>query len=54
MLAMPVMNGCEFLQHVRNSDTLQKILVVVSSASVSQKDQQTALDSGGEIFQQSP
>ncbi len=54
MLAIPVMNGCEFLQHVRNSDALHKNRVVVSSASVSQKDQQTAIDSSGDDFLAKP
>ncbi len=53
-LAMPVMDGFEFLQHIRNSDDLKHIRVVVSSASVAQKDQRMALDSGGDDFLAKP
>ena len=49
-LAMPVMDGFEFLQHVRNSDELKQTRVIVSSASVAQLDQRMALEHGGDDF----
>lgn len=49
-LAMPVMDGFEFLQKIRNSEELKATKVIVSSASVSQLDQQMALDAGGDDF----
>jgi signal transduction histidine kinase/FixJ family two-component response regulator len=53
-LAMPVMDGFEFLQRIRSSDTFKDIKVIVSSASVSQIDQQMAIDSGGDDFLAKP
>ncbi|MBT9311945.1 hybrid sensor histidine kinase/response regulator [Leptothoe kymatousa] len=49
-LAMPVMDGFEFLLHIRSSETLKHTKVLVSSASVAQMDQQMALDAGGDGF----
>ncbi|MBE9182745.1 response regulator [Oculatella sp. LEGE 06141] len=49
-LAMPVMDGFEFLKHLRNMEDLKQTKVIVSSASVSQMDQQMALDNGGNDF----
>ncbi|MEM9217866.1 MAG: ATP-binding protein [Cyanobacteria bacterium P01_F01_bin.150] len=53
-LAMPIMDGFEFLQHVRNSEALKNAKVIVSSASVTQLDQQMALDAGGDDFLAKP
>lgn len=53
-LAMPVMDGFEFLQHIRSSDEFNSIPVIVSSASVSQEDQRMALDHGGDDFLAKP
>ena len=53
-LAMPVMDGFEFLQHIRSSDEFNSIPVIVSSASVSQEDQRMALDHGGDEFLDKP
>ncbi|NEO26278.1 MAG: response regulator, partial [Kamptonema sp. SIO4C4] len=49
-LAMPVMNGFQFLHQIRNSENLQDAKVLVSSASVSQADQQMAISYGGDDF----
>ncbi|MEM9006446.1 MAG: ATP-binding protein [Cyanobacteria bacterium P01_F01_bin.86] len=53
-LAMPVMDGLEFLQHVRRNKMLKHTKVLVSSASVTQLDQQMALDAGGDDFLPKP
>jgi signal transduction histidine kinase/DNA-binding response OmpR family regulator len=53
-LAMPVMDGLEMLKHLRQAEDLQHLTVVVSSASVSQTDQQMSLDSGGDDFLAKP
>ncbi|MEN8445899.1 MAG: response regulator, partial [Cyanobacteria bacterium J06555_13] len=53
-LAMPVMDGFEFLNHIRSSDELCATKVIVSSASVAQRDQQMALDAGGDDFLAKP
>lgn len=49
-LMMPVMDGFEFLRHIRQSDDLHECPVIVSSASVSQSEQQLSLDRGGDGF----
>ncbi len=49
-LVMPVMNGFEFLRCIRASEDLRALKVIVSSASVSQADQQLSLDQGGDDF----
>ncbi|NET53451.1 MAG: response regulator, partial [Merismopedia sp. SIO2A8] len=49
-LFMPVMNGFDFLEYVRCSDTLCHQKVIVSSASVAQTDQEMALEHGGDRF----
>jgi CheY-like chemotaxis protein len=51
---MPVMNGYDFLAQIRQSALLQKIPVIVSSASVSTMDQQKSLDAGGNDFLSKP
>jgi len=53
-LAMPVMDGFEFLQQVRHSEVLKHTKVIVSSASVTQLDQKMALDAGGDDFLAKP
>ena len=53
-LAMPVMDGFEFLEQVRSSEDLSQTKVVVSSASVSQADRQSAIASGGDDFLAKP
>lgn len=53
-LAMPVMNGFELLKQVRSANDLQHQKIIVSSASVSQADQQMSLDVGGNDFLAKP
>ncbi|MEA5467252.1 ATP-binding protein [Spirulina sp. 06S082] len=53
-LAMPVMDGFEFIQRIRTESDLQHYQIVVSSASVSQADQQKAFDGGGDHFLAKP
>lgn len=53
-LVMPVMDGFELLQYIRNSDDLKHTFIIVSSASVSQEDQCMALSSGGDDFLAKP
>ncbi|MEM6254222.1 MAG: ATP-binding protein [Cyanobacteria bacterium P01_D01_bin.156] len=53
-LTMPVMDGFQFLEQVRNREGLKHTKVIVSSASVSQTDRQMALDVGGDDFLAKP
>ncbi|NET08952.1 MAG: response regulator [Symploca sp. SIO2B6] len=53
-LIMPVMDGFEFLHHIRHSEKLRHHKVIVSSASVSQDDQNFALHQGGDSFLPKP
>ena len=53
-LSMPVMDGLTLLRHIRQSDTLRSLKVVISSASVSQEDQQIAYERGGDAFLSKP
>jgi len=61
-LAMPVIDGFELLQRVREQESQQKLApgktphqkIVVSSASVAHSDQQRSLDTGGDIFLPKP
>lgn len=53
-LAMPVLNGYEFISAVRQDEQLRSYPIVVSSASVSQTEQQKALDRGGDAFLSKP
>ncbi|MBL1175240.1 MAG: response regulator [Pantanalinema sp. GBBB05] len=51
---MPVMNGYELLQHLRSSETLKAVRVIISSASVSEMDRQKSLAAGGDDFLTKP
>jgi signal transduction histidine kinase/DNA-binding NarL/FixJ family response regulator len=53
-LAMPVMDGWQFLSELRQSDLLKSIPVIVSSASVYDFDRQKSLDAGGDDFLPKP
>jgi signal transduction histidine kinase/DNA-binding NarL/FixJ family response regulator len=53
-LLMPVMDGYQFLQQIRQSEILKALPVIVSSASVSSMDQQQSLDAGGDDFLTKP
>jgi signal transduction histidine kinase/DNA-binding NarL/FixJ family response regulator len=53
-LAMPVMDGFEFMKQVRADEGLRSLKIIVSSASVAQLDQQTSLDAGGDDFLAKP
>ena len=51
---MPVMDGFELLKQIRSAKDLQHQKMIVSSASVSQADQQMSLDAGGNDFLSKP
>jgi signal transduction histidine kinase/DNA-binding response OmpR family regulator len=53
-LAMPVMDGFTFINQLRNDPALKNLLVIVSSASVAQIDQQMSLEAGGNDFLTKP
>jgi signal transduction histidine kinase/ActR/RegA family two-component response regulator len=53
-LEMPVMDGFEMLQKIRNHDSFKELTVIVSSASVAQLDQQMSLEAGGNDFLAKP
>lgn len=53
-IAMPVMDGFEMLRQLRSDEKLKELLVIVSSASVAQLDQQMSLDAGGDDFLAKP
>lgn len=56
-LAMPVMDGFEFLQRLRHDAAytpFKRIPVIVSSASVGPTDQQLAVEQGGDTFLTKP
>ncbi|MBD2578045.1 response regulator [Oscillatoria sp. FACHB-1406] len=53
-LSMPVMDGFEMLKQVRSEDALKSLKVIVSSASVSQRDRQKGLRGGGDYFLAKP
>jgi signal transduction histidine kinase/DNA-binding NarL/FixJ family response regulator len=53
-LAMPVMDGFQLLKQIRSHQDLQQTKVIISSASVSNTDQQMALDAGGDEFLAKP
>ena len=53
-LAMPIMDGFELLKHLRKSQELKRLKVLVSSASVAQIDQQMSIEAGGDDFLTKP
>jgi signal transduction histidine kinase/FixJ family two-component response regulator len=53
-LIMPVMDGYELLQQLRQDGNLQHSIVLVSSASVAQIDRQQSLAAGGDDFLAKP
>jgi signal transduction histidine kinase/FixJ family two-component response regulator len=53
-LVMPVIDGFEMLKQLRNNEKLKSLKVLVSSASVSQLDQQMSLAAGGDDFLAKP
>ncbi|MEB3295670.1 MAG: ATP-binding protein, partial [Synechococcales bacterium] len=53
-IAMPIMDGFEFLQRLRADAQLSRHTVIVSSASVAQADRQMSLDAGGDDFLAKP
>jgi CheY-like chemotaxis protein len=53
-LEMPVMDGFQFLQTLRQDSHFQDSKVIVSSASVSHADRQMALEAGGNDFLPKP
>lgn len=53
-LAMPVMDGFEFLRQIRAHPQLRNAIVLVSSASVFEIDRQKSLDAGGNDFLPKP
>jgi signal transduction histidine kinase/CheY-like chemotaxis protein len=53
-LAMPVMDGFEFLNKVRSHPKLQDLIVLVSSASVFEIDRHKSIDAGGNDFLPKP
>ncbi len=53
-LAMPVMDGFTFMKQLRSDPELKNLLVIVSSASVAEIDQQMSLDAGGDDFLAKP
>ena len=53
-LAMPVMDGFELVKQIRSHEALSHHQVIISSASVSQADQQLALKKGGNYFLEKP
>ncbi|MEG4281736.1 ATP-binding protein [Microcoleus sp. A006_D1] len=53
-LAMPVMDGFEFLRQIRGHPQLRDAIVLVSSASVFEIDRQKSLDAGGNDFLPKP
>jgi signal transduction histidine kinase/FixJ family two-component response regulator len=53
-LAMPKMNGWDFLRHLRQTDGIKEIVAIVSSASVFELDRQKSIDAGGTDFLPKP
>jgi hypothetical protein len=53
-IAMPELTVYELLKQVRQASDLKELKVIVSSASVSQSDQQFALNAGGDTFLAKP
>ncbi|MBF2066648.1 MAG: response regulator [Calothrix sp. C42_A2020_038] len=53
-LSMPVMDGFDMLRKLRQTEDLQNLKVIVSSASVAQLDQRMSLEAGGDGFLAKP
>jgi len=53
-IAMPIMDGITFMKQLRGDPELKNLLVIVSSASVDQIDQQMSLEAGGNDFLAKP
>ncbi|MBD2518922.1 response regulator [Nostoc sp. FACHB-973] len=53
-ISMPVMDGFELIDRLRNDADLKYVKVIVSSASVYQTDIQNSLDAGGDDFLSKP
>ncbi|MDB9314043.1 ATP-binding protein [Spirulina sp. CS-785/01] len=53
-LQMPVMDGWELMKTLRTSEEFKDCLILVSSASVFELDQQKSLDAGGDDFLAKP
>ncbi|MDZ8054526.1 MAG: response regulator [Aulosira sp. ZfuVER01] len=53
-LNMPVMNGLDIMQNLRNSPEWKDLKIIVSSASVFDSDKQKSLDAGGDDFLPKP
>lgn len=53
-LLMPVMDGYELLKQLRSSEAFQATRIIVSSASVSQLDQQSSMAAGADDFLAKP
>jgi CheY-like chemotaxis protein len=53
-LAMPGMDGWEFLEQLRKTEALKDMIAVVSSASVFERDRQRSMDSGSNDFLPKP
>ena len=53
-LSMLVLEGWSLIQQVRQQDTLSKVAIVVTSASVFESDRQKSLDSGANAFLSKP
>ena len=53
-LVMPIMDGIEFLNYIRSTDSLMHHKVIVSSASVSKAHQQLVIEHGADAFLTKP
>jgi len=53
-LLMPTMNGFELVQAIRQSEALRNTVIITSSASVYEADQQRSFDIGGDAFLPKP
>jgi PAS domain S-box-containing protein len=53
-LLMPKLDGFELIKRVRESETYQDIIIIVSSASVFESDQHRSIEAGGNDFMPKP
>jgi CheY-like chemotaxis protein len=53
-IMMPVMDGFDLIEHIRQSDYWKNIPIIVSSAKVFASDQQESLEVGGDAFLPKP